>query len=288
GLPWYRPTRLLALGSGVDYGWRIGSAKWPTDYPEVLPPLLDLGPGSPTGMVVHDGPQPALLALDWTFGTLYRDGRPWLVGAPFALTDAVVVGGATYVATGGRGLPSSLVRLPFGDAPGLAGAGPRALWGGRDEWAATEARTPAAILASVPARAGGSGFAQRLPGVRARIALERLPVAGWRAAALAVEPKAPERSFAGLLALARQGAAADLQPLLDALGRFAFAELSRDEKIAWLRCHALALLRQGPANDAQRALVAQRLLPLFPAGDERHDQDLAELLALVPAPGLHA
>jgi putative heme-binding domain-containing protein len=288
GLPWYRPTRLLALVSGVDYGWRIGSAKWPTDYPEVLPPLLDLGPGSPTGMAVHDGPQPAVLALDWTFGTLYRDGRPWLVGAPFALTDAVVVGGATYVATGGRGLPSSLVRLPFGDAPGLAGAGPRELWGGRDEWAATETRTPQAILASVPARACGSSFAQRLPGVRARIALERLPVAGWRAAALAVDPKAPERSFAGLLALARQGEPADLQQLLDALGRFAFAELVRDEQIAWLRVHALALLRHGPADDAQRALVAARLLPLFPVGDERLDQELAELLAHVRAPGLLA
>lgn len=286
GLPWYRPTRLLAMVSGVDYGWRIGSAKWPTDYPEVLPPLVDLGPGSPTGMVAHAGPQPAVLALDWTFGTLYRDGRPWLVGAPFALTDAVVVGDATYVATGGRGLPSTLVRLPFGDAPGIAGAGPRAVWGGRDEWTATEARTPQAILASVPAHAGGNGFMQRLPAVRARVALERLPVPGWRAAALAVDAKAPERSFAGLLALARQGEAADVQPLLDALGRFAFAELSRDEKIAWLRVHALALLRQGPANDAQRALVAERLLPLFPAGDERLDQDLAELLAHVQAPGL--
>ncbi|MFN9706241.1 MAG: c-type cytochrome, partial [Planctomycetota bacterium] len=70
-------------------------------------------------------PQPALLALDWTVGTLYRDGRTWLVGAPVALTDAGVVGGATDVATGGRGLPSSLVRLPFGDAllaDGLQGA----------------------------------------------------------------------------------------------------------------------------------------------------------------------
>ena len=285
GMPWYRPTRLLALVSGVDYGWRIGSAKWPTDYPEVLPPLADVGPGSPTGMAVHDGLQPAVLALDWTFGTLYRDGRPWLVGAPFPLTDAVVVGGATYVATGGRGLPSTLVRLPYGDERRGAQP-PRALWGGRDDWQATETRTPQAILASVPPRADGAGFGRHLAGVKARIALERLPVASWREFALAVDAKAPERSFAGLLALARQGAATDLDPLLAALGRFAFAELLRDEKTAWLRIHALALLRLGPANAAQRALVAERLLPLFPAADERLDQDLAELLAHVQAPGL--
>jgi putative heme-binding domain-containing protein len=55
-----------------------------------------------------------------------------------------------------------------------------------------------------------------------------------------------------------------------------------------LRVHALALLRHGPADDAQRALVAARLLPLFPVGDERLDQELAELLAHVRAPGLLA
>jgi hypothetical protein len=34
GLPWYRPTRWLAGQSGVDYGWRKGSAKWSADYPD--------------------------------------------------------------------------------------------------------------------------------------------------------------------------------------------------------------------------------------------------------------
>jgi len=38
GLPWYRPTRVCELASGVDYGWRSGSGKWPEWSPDSLPP----------------------------------------------------------------------------------------------------------------------------------------------------------------------------------------------------------------------------------------------------------
>ncbi|MBL8752750.1 MAG: c-type cytochrome, partial [Planctomycetes bacterium] len=92
--------------------------------------------------------------------------------------------------------------------------------------------------------------------------------------------------LAGLLALARQGANADIGPILDSVGQLPFTALSHHDRIAWLRVHALALLRLGPSTDAQKALVAQRLLPLFPTGIERQDADLAELLAFVDAPGL--
>ena len=71
-----------------------------------------------------------------------------------------------------------------------------------------------------------------------------------------------------------------------ALGKLAFAPLAHEHRIAWLRVHALALLRLGPANAAQKALIAERLMPLFPTGNEREDQDLAELLAYVDAPGV--
>ena len=50
GLPWYRPTRILHCVSGADYGWRHGSGKWVTDYPDSLPAVADIGPGSPTGL----------------------------------------------------------------------------------------------------------------------------------------------------------------------------------------------------------------------------------------------
>jgi len=76
GLPWYRPTRWLAGQSGVDYGWRKGSAKWAADYPDAPPALQDIGPGSPTGMIYVPGARGGIFGLDWTFGTLYREGAP--------------------------------------------------------------------------------------------------------------------------------------------------------------------------------------------------------------------
>jgi putative heme-binding domain-containing protein len=58
------------------------------------------------------------------------------------------------------------------------------------------------------------------------------------------------------------------------------------QRIAWLRVHELALLRLGPVAPAQRAALCERLLPLFPSGAERADQQLCALLANLDAPGL--
>ena len=46
GLPWYRPTRILHATSGAEFGWRSGSGKWPTYYPDSLPAVVDVGQGS--------------------------------------------------------------------------------------------------------------------------------------------------------------------------------------------------------------------------------------------------
>ncbi|MBL8750192.1 MAG: DUF1080 domain-containing protein [Planctomycetes bacterium] len=298
GLPWYCPTRLLAVESGVDYGWRIGSAKWCVDWPDAPPPLLDVGPGSPTGMAVVPGlPGGGLVALDWTFGTVHLGGQPWLVGAPLPLTDVASVPGSAgrstvYLLTGGRGLPSSLIAVEAAakDEDWLT----RSLlaipqWGECGSWPERETRASTAILdeAQRHQRRSPTSLSPwwRPDWQRARAALERLPVAEWRGVALAADAADPQRFVCGLLALARQGGRADLQPVLDALGRAKFASLPHADRLAWLRVHALALLRLGPATAEQNAAVADRLLPLFPTGDEREDGDLAELLAFVEAKG---
>ena len=36
-MPWYRPTRVLHVASGGDYGYRNGSGKWPAYYIDSLP-----------------------------------------------------------------------------------------------------------------------------------------------------------------------------------------------------------------------------------------------------------
>ncbi len=279
GLPWYRPTRLLTVQDGIDYGWRIGSAKWPADYPEAPPARADIGPGSPTGMAMLGD---HLLALDWTFGTVYLDAHAWLVGAPLPLCDVAVGPSATSLVTGGRGLPSAILRLPWGSSSPPAAAPPVATapW----PWPAEEVRTAGQILAEAERTVPGApGTA---PWSAARVALERLPVEALREIALAVDADHATRSLTGLLALCRRGGPGDLEPALAALGRLPFAPLTHLDRIAWLRAHALALLRLGPADDAAQLQVARRLLPLFPTGDPREDQDLAELLVHVDAPGL--
>ena len=77
GAPWYRPTRINHVVSGSDYGWRSGTGKWPAYYEDSLPPVVDIGPGCPTGVINGLGAkfpakyQDAIYALDWTFGTIY-------------------------------------------------------------------------------------------------------------------------------------------------------------------------------------------------------------------------
>lgn len=300
GLPWYRPTRLLAVENGVDYGWRIGSSKWSADWPDVPPPMQDIGPGSPVGMgYVHGERSLYAISLDWTFGTVFRDAEAWLIGAPLPLTDVATAGDRTgqtvvYLVTGGRGLPSTLRAVPLNDAArwrvAMQDGGEKLFgwWLPRD-WPEVESRSAAQILddaAGRPAWPTRDGRAPSAPHwVRARIALERLPVAQWRDVVLGADPAHPQRFLCGLLALARQSTTSDLQPLLHALGRAPFASLSHEDRLAWLRVHALALLRLGPATREQCIAFGERLLPLFPTGDEREDADLAELLAFVDAPG---
>jgi putative heme-binding domain-containing protein len=289
GLPWYRPTRLYQVLSGVDYGWRSGTSTWPTDYPEAPPALVDVGPGSPTGLVAVGN---QVLALDWTFGTVYGlvvtagpgglkgTMSTQLTGVPLPVTDIVAVGDCCYVLTGGRGIPSTLLRTRN---PGVWSAvvSDATASAQRNAFESRHGRASDATITPVLQQLGQRDAV----GIAARLALESQPSWVWGPQVLAVDAARPGASLQGLLALARAGTKEDLQSLLDALGKFSFAALSHEHRIWWLRIHAIALLRQGPANDAQRALLAQRLLPLFPAKDDRLDAELAELLATVDAPG---
>ncbi|MFO0225157.1 MAG: c-type cytochrome [Planctomyces sp.] len=132
GSPWYRPTRVVHATSGSEFGWRSGSGKWPTWYPDSLPQLVNIGPGSPVGVDFGYGCrfpakyQKALYLCDWTFGTMYaihlepRQSsytgvkEEFLSRTPLPLTD-VVAGpdGALYFSVGGRGTQSELFRVIY-------------------------------------------------------------------------------------------------------------------------------------------------------------------------------
>ena len=133
GSPWYRPTRVNHAVSGADFGWRSGSGKWPEYYPDSLPATLNIGPGSPTGVVAGTKAkfpakyQRAVFINDWTYGTMWAihltpDGASYaaekeefLFGKPLPLTDVVIspIDGAMYFAIGGRRTQSALYRVTY-------------------------------------------------------------------------------------------------------------------------------------------------------------------------------
>ena len=77
GMPWYRPTRVVHATSGSEFGWRSGTGKWPAYYVDSLPPMVDIGPGSPVGVssATARSSRPSIrrrcICCDWTFGTIY-------------------------------------------------------------------------------------------------------------------------------------------------------------------------------------------------------------------------
>ncbi len=131
--PWYRPTRVCLAVAGGEFGWRNGAGKYPAYYPDNLPGIVDIGPGSPTGTAFGYGAkfpakfQDAMFICDWSYGKMYAvhltpDGASYkgtteefISGAPLPLTDLVVSekDGAMYFATGGRRVQSGLYRVTY-------------------------------------------------------------------------------------------------------------------------------------------------------------------------------
>ena len=131
GCPWYRPTRINHITSGAEFGWRAGSGVWLDYFADSNGSVLDMGPGSPTGISFgHHSKFPAdfqdkLFVCDWTFGTIFtvqmeESGSSYtgtkaefLHGSPLNIA-AMRFGpdGAMYFITGGRTTASRLVCEP--------------------------------------------------------------------------------------------------------------------------------------------------------------------------------
>ncbi len=135
GMPWYRPTRICHVTSGSEFGWRTGNGKWSPAFPDNLPPVLNIGQGSPTNLIYGRSAkfpakyQNALFAFDWSFGIIYAiqltpngasydaKAEEFLSGSPLPLTDGVIgPDGALYFLTGGRRLESDLYRVYYDGA----------------------------------------------------------------------------------------------------------------------------------------------------------------------------
>ncbi len=132
-LPWYRGTRSVHAVPGGDYGWRTGSRKHHAYYIDTLPPMQDMGRGSPTGVTFYQSyAYPAsykdvFLQADWSrgriiAGTMVREGATYtqqnatdfVYGEPLNVTD-VEVGpdGNVYFALGGRNTQGGVYRVVY-------------------------------------------------------------------------------------------------------------------------------------------------------------------------------
>lgn len=137
GSSWYRPTELLHVVPGGEYGWRSGWAKWPAHFVDRLPAVADTGRGSPTGAVAYNHHMfptryhDCLFLADWSEGrilavTTSRNGASYtantevfLRGQPLNVTDLDVgPDGALYFCTGGRQTAGGIYRVTWkGEVP---------------------------------------------------------------------------------------------------------------------------------------------------------------------------
>ncbi|MCP3915909.1 MAG: c-type cytochrome [bacterium] len=304
GAPWYRPTRVCHATSGSEFGWRSGTGKWPAYYEDSLPPVVDIGPGSPTGVVFGTGArfpakyQDALFVLDWTFGTIYAihlapDGASFTGtkehfawAKPLAVTDAIVgADGALYFTVGGRGSQSALYRVIYtGPEPTATSETVTAGAEARHQRRALEAFhgrvDPAAVESAWPHLASTDRFLR----FAARLAVENQPVETWRQRAL--DEQDPQAALVALIALTRQGGADDLAGVAAALDRLPLARLTDQQQLAALRAYALTFIRLGAPDDALRARVVAKLDPLLPAPSDAVNTELVRLLAYLRSPSV--
>jgi putative heme-binding domain-containing protein len=307
GLPWYRPTRINHCVIGGESGWRSGSAVWPDYYPDNLPPVVNIGIGSPTGVKFGTGSkfpekyQRALYVQDWSYGRIIAvhlkpDGASYtgsfetfVKGKPLNVSSLQIGrDGALYFVTGGRNTQSGLYRVSYmGDDFGLAEtkaqkAANRSAVKARGLRHKLEQfhgqKNPRAIAFAWPYL----GHEDRYISYAARIAIEWQEVDSWKNRAVAETNV--DAGLNALLALARCGGKDTQRELLMALKKFPLDSLSISQQLQKLRVIQLSFIRQGkPESDLARIAI-EKLNRAYPSNNESVNRELSQLLIYLEAP----
>ena len=317
---WYRPTRICLVTSGAEFGWRNGAGKRPAFYPDNLPGVLDIGPGSPTGTTFGYGAkfpakyQDALYALDWSWGKLYAihlkpDGSSYtatkeefVTGAPLPITDAIInpADGAMYFTIGGRRVQSGLYRVTYvgKESTELVKAQPSST-PERSTRHMLEAfhgkQDPRAVSTAWPYLADSDRFIRWA----ARVAIEHQPLDTW--AEKALTETNPAIQVEALMALARVAGdcplhrAADAQvdtamgnKLLKALLAIDSKQLGLEQHLTQLRALQIVLVRFGRPSDEMVGQLVTKFDPQFPAKSYEQNWLLCETLAYLQSPTVAA
>ncbi|SNR72229.1 putative heme-binding domain-containing protein [Maribacter sedimenticola] len=296
GMPWYRPTRICHVTSASEYGWRTGSGKWPSYYPDNLPAVHNLEQGSPTAVLstsTLNFPEKytnGLLAMDWSFGTVYFiDLKPkgssyeakreeFLSGTPLPLTDMIAGNdGNVYFATGGRRLDSRLYRLSYTKET-IVQNNPK----NTDGTAARNLRKELEKYHGVASLKGTElawdnlDHPDRFIRYAARIVLEHQPLETWLPTFK--NETNTRKIIEASIALSHKGLTEHQSLVLNKLQGITLPDLDNSTLLDALRAYSINFIRSGkPDNRDQQSLV-RTLAPLFPASSNAVSKELAQLL----------
>ena len=304
GMPWYRPTRLLHVTKGAEFGWRTGNAKWPTYYPDELPSLINIGQGSPTNLLYTgkakfpDKYRNSLLAFDWSFGIIYaihleQDGATYrakaeefLSGTPLPLTDGEIgPDGALYFLTGGRRLESDLYRVSYRNQDKIKDASPK-------ESKLTEEMVLRKKIEGYFEQGPDANIvnevwpyldhADRRVRYAAMTALRHQPIKLWGKKAF------HERNIRtvtnAMTAMARSGYPQLESIMLRKLMTIDINRVSRDNKIGLLRAFEVILYRMGNPEPAIADQLAAYFADSYPSTDNALNREFSKVLIQIGTP----
>jgi putative heme-binding domain-containing protein len=318
---WYRPTRICHVTSGSMWGWRNGTGKRPEFYPDTLPPVINIGPGSPTGTVFGYGAkfpakyQNAFFILDWSWGKIHAvhmapkgasytaTKETFITGSPLPVTDVIIhpKDGAMYFTIGGRNVQSGLYRVTYHGKESTVPVKPK-----------LGIHEPTDVRRELEKFHGGlasdvSAFLKpwlfldspdRFIRWAALTAVQHQPLAEWKDRALN-EPEFNKR-VAALLGLCKVAAAdpangeavpVDKQlagTVYKSLGEVKWDKLNHTGKLTLVRTYQIALVRFGKPNARAVGKIIAQLEPHFPAPDFEQNWLLCETLVFLQAPGTAA
>jgi putative heme-binding domain-containing protein len=304
--PWYKPTRVLHVTSGAEFGWRIGAGKLPAYLPDTLPSAVDIGVGSPCG--VEFGTRSkfppryrrALFIADWAYGRIvaihlqpegasYRgSSEPFITGRPLNVTDMTFgPDGAMYFTTGGRRTQSGLYRVSYAGAREAETVRPPS------DSRAAELRKLRRKLEELHGRQVKGAVETAWPHLdhpdqfvryAARVALEAQPLHEWQEKAFTED--IPARALSALLALARVAPAEMQGPLLARLRQFDLNPLNAELRLGAVRICQVACTRM-ERPDAQVSEAAGAYFePFYPARNTPLNHELCRLLTYLGSPAV--
>lgn len=301
GLPWYRPTRICHATSGSEFGWRTGNGKWNSYFPDNLPPVINIGQGSPTNLLnLKDAKFPtkyknSLLAFDWSFGIIHAihlkpkgasytaERDEFLSGVPLPLTDGEIgPDGALYFLTGGRRLESDLYRVYYAGNESTADPKPTQITPEnqlRRQIEGFHANPKKENLKIIWANLSNPDRHIRYA---SRIALEHLPLTDWKESVY--QEKNPIALTQAMIAMARTANLTEKSNILKALLGINFDKLNPSQQLDVLRAYELVFSRMGNPEGEQLKQITSFINTKYPSNSAELDRQYCKLLVSLNSP----